>query len=83
MKSFIIARKNFLFAKSVRGAEETGILFSICQTARANGLDVKKYLNYCMENINKPSMDIDALLPWNEKITENMMLDFDKLLKNN
>ena len=81
VKPFIIARKNFLFVKSVRGADATGILFSICQTARANGLDVKKYLNYCMENINNPAMDIDSLLPWNEKITENMMLDFDTLLK--
>ena len=79
MKSFILARKNFLFVRTLRGAESTSILFSICQTARANGLDVYKYLNYCMVKINEPSTDIDSLLPWNENVQKSMMLEFDDL----
>lgn len=66
VKPFVICRKNFLFSKSVNGAEASGRLFSILQTAKANGLVPEIYLAYCLENINK--VNLEDLLPWSEKL---------------
>ena len=51
---------------TVDGADVTAKLFSIVQTARANGLKSEQYLSYCLENIRK--VPVEELLPWNEKI---------------
>lgn len=66
VKPFVIGRKNFLFCKTLEGAKYTGIAFSIVQTARANGLQVEKYLKYVIENIGKK--DIQDLLPWSDSL---------------
>lgn len=72
VKPFVIARKNFLFCKSINGAEATSKLFSIIQTARANGLIVEKYLSYCLSHINKEPLD--NLLPWSTKLPDEIYL---------
>lgn len=49
MRSFMVARRNFMFCKTSDGATVTGKLFSIVQTAKANGLRVEQYLKYVIE----------------------------------
>lgn len=66
VKPFVISRKNFLFCKTVDGATTTAKLFSIVQTARANGLKSEKYLAYLLTNINKKP--IEDLLPWTNSL---------------
>ena len=61
-----------MFCKSTRGASATGILFSIVQTARANGLNVEGYLNYIIENISDKSAD--ELLPWSNSIPKSLKI---------
>lgn len=46
VKPFVIARKNFMFCKTIDGAMTVGKVFSIVQTARANGLNVEEYIKY-------------------------------------
>ena len=70
LKPFVICRKNFLFSKSVNGAEASGRLFSILQTAKANGLVPEMYLAYCLENMNKVA--VEDLLPWSEKLPDSL-----------
>jgi len=72
VKPFVIARKNFLFSKTENGAQASGLLFSIIQTAKANALCVDRYLTYVLENINK--IDIEALLPWSEKLPKDLKI---------
>lgn len=72
VKPFANGRKNFLFASTTKGAETTGILFSITQTAKANGLRPQEYLAYVLENINKK--DVDDLLPWSENIPNHLRI---------
>ncbi len=72
VKPFAVARKSFLFSKSAKGAKATGILFSIVQTAKANGLNVEEYLNYIFNNIN--TKKVDELLPWHESIPQNLKI---------
>lgn len=72
VKPFVIARKSFLFCKTADGANVTAKLFSIVQTARANGLKSEQYLSYCLQNIrNKP---VEELLPWSPSIPAEILI---------
>lgn len=69
IKSYVMSRKNFLFAKSVAGAEASAVVMSVIQTAKENGLELRPYLTYLFENMYKDSqLNIDKYLPWNEEI---------------
>lgn len=46
IKPFVISRKNFLFANTPSGATSSAVIFSLIETAKANGLDPYKYLTY-------------------------------------
>lgn len=70
VRPFAVARNSFLFCKTNNGATATGRLFSIVQTAKANGLSVEKYLNYIFDNISTKSAD--ELLPWSESIPKDI-----------
>lgn len=68
-KTIAIARKNFLFADTVAGAEASGRIFSLIETARANGHHPQRYLSVLFTELpNVTDVDqIEALLPWNLK----------------
>lgn len=72
VKPFVIARKNFLFCKTADGATISGKIFSIVQTAKANGLKSEQYLAYVINNINKK--DINDLLPWSQKLPRELSI---------
>jgi transposase len=69
IKPFVIARKNFLFCNTPRGAKASAVIFSVIETAKENGLNPYAYLNYLFEKLpNLESRDdetLDQLLPWN------------------
>jgi len=74
-KTIAIARKNFIFADTQAGAESSGRVFSIIETARANNHNPQKYLSVLLAELpNVKTVDeVDALLPWAitpETITE-------------
>lgn len=69
IKPFVIGRKNFLFADTVRGAKASAIVYSIVETAKENGLNPMNYLTYLFENMPnwdfKNNLDLfEFLLPW-------------------
>lgn len=72
VKPFVIARKKFMFCKTSDGADVTSKLFSIIQTARANGLKTELYIKYVIDNIGRK--DINTLLPWSENIKKKFMI---------
>ena len=58
-----------MFFESVNGAKSSAIIYSIVETAKANGLHVYKYLEFVLEELSKrkkaDTLDhIDDLLPW-------------------
>jgi hypothetical protein len=65
IKSLVIGRKNWLFADTKKGADASAMLYSIIESAKANGLILYDYLVKCMEELAQPEPDIDSLLPWN------------------
>ena len=67
VKPFVIGRKNWLFSQTANGANASATLYSIIETAKANGLIPFDYLVQCLEELSHPEPDIDSLLPWNIK----------------
>ena len=67
IKPFVIGRKNWLFSQTANGANASAALYSIIETAKANGLVPFEYLMTCLEALCQPEPDIDSLLPWNIK----------------
>ena len=66
IKPFVIGRKNWLFSNTANGAKASATLYSMIQTAKANGLVPYDYLNYLLSEIPtlQPEQSIDHLLPW-------------------
>lgn len=72
IKPFVIDRKNFLFANTVRGAEGSAIMFSIIQTAIENGLNPFAYLTWLFHTLPNSSVDsIELLLPGSSHIPDS------------
>ena len=69
IKSFVIDRKNFLFANTPKGASGSAVMFSLIQTAIENGLDPYKYLTWLLRQAKDADLTdswvVQNLLPWN------------------
>ena len=75
VKPFVIARKNFLFSDTSRGADASALCFSMIETAKMNGLDVYGYLIHLLSELpklgEKPETEqLQKLLPWSDAIPE-------------
>lgn len=66
IRPFAVGRKNWLFSGSPRGAKASATLYSLIETAKANGLDPFKYLSRVFECLPHVAgeEDLQALLPW-------------------
>jgi hypothetical protein len=65
IKPFVIGRKNWLFSNTAKGAKASAILYSLIETAKANGLTPFDYLHHLLEELPKNPEHIDQFLPWN------------------
>lgn len=69
IRPFAIGRKNWLFAKSQSGAKASANLYSLIETAKANGVEPYAYLRQVFTRL--PNMttkdDLGELMPWNCK----------------
>lgn len=68
IKPFVIGRKNWLFANTANGAKASAILYSMIETAKANGLMPFDCLMYCLDQLSLKPESLDHLLPWNAKL---------------
>lgn len=48
VKPFVISRKNFLFANTPKGARASAAIFSLIETAKANGISPYDYLTWAL-----------------------------------
>ena len=58
IRPFVVGRKNWLFANSVKGAEASAVVYSLAATAVANGLNVEEYFTELCR--------MKQILPWKE-----------------
>ena len=73
LKNFATGRRNWLFAKSIRGAQASATVYSMTETAMLNGLKPYNYLTYVMEKMKDfgPFPEKEAmleLLPWSASL---------------
>ena len=67
IRPFAVGRKNWMFADTVEGAIASAILYSIIETAKANGLEPYWYLRFLLEKAPglKSKEDFRNLIPQN------------------
>lgn len=70
IKPFVIGRKNWLFADTTKGAQASANLYSLIETAKANGLEPYHYLRYLFTALPQAQNieQIEALLPYNVSV---------------
>ena len=61
-------RKAWLFSQTAKGANASATLYSIIETAKANGLIPYDYLMHVMNKIMHGETAPDKLAPWNVKL---------------
>ena len=71
IKPFATARRNWLFSYSISGAEAAAVLFTLVETAKANGAHPYYYLKYLLEtlsnlNVTKDKSFLEVCMPWSE-----------------
>lgn len=76
IRSFSVGRVNWLFADTPLGAEVNSMMYTIVETAKANGANPYLYIKYILEKIPalvdekyevKDKTALDAMLPWSKE----------------
>ena len=67
IRPFVIGRKNWLFSDTPKGATASAQIYSLIETAKANGQEPYAWLRHILERLPAASRveDYEALLPWN------------------
>ena len=65
IRPFVVGRKNWLFSGSPRGAHASATIYSLIETAKANGIEPYRYLRYVFTRLPlaKSKDDYRALTP--------------------
>ena len=74
LRTFTIGRKNWMTINTVRGAEASAIIYSVTETARANGLNVYYYMKHLLTKLTQAvradgsidEKDLEPLMPWSK-----------------
>ena len=71
IRPFVVGRRNWLFSDTVSGATASANLYSLLETAKANGVDTYPYLVALFKALPyaKTADDYEALLPWRLALT--------------
>lgn len=76
IRTFCIGKKNWQIIDSKRGAEASAMLYSIAETAKANGLKPYEYFQYVLDQMllhldDRLESYIQDLVPWSDKLPES------------
>ena len=71
IRPLVVGRKNWLFCDTPEGAEASAIAYSLIETAKANNLNVERYLLHILTLLPDrfaadPHADVSDLLPWQD-----------------
>ncbi len=75
IRPFVIGRKNWLFSGSPQGAHASAGIYTLVETAKANGLSPMKYIKYILSDMPGSAFlefpeYLDDYLPWNPYVKE-------------
>jgi transposase len=69
VRPYAIGRKNWLFCNVPAGADASAAVYSLIETAKANGLDPFKYLEFLFERLPQGASPQESL-PWNHAVKQ-------------
>jgi hypothetical protein len=74
IRPFVTGRKNWLFADTPKGASASAVIYSLVETAKANGHEPYAYLRHVLTALPKARSveDVEQLLPWHLNAAELM-----------
>lgn len=72
IRPFVVGRKAWLFSDTPAGAHASAVIYSLVQTAKANGLEPYTWLRRVLRDLPaaKTVDAVEALLPWNLRIAD-------------
>ena len=75
IRKFCVGKHSWHIISTKKGAQSSAVLYSIAETARANGLKPFEYCQYLLEQIlehdeDPPEEYLDDLMPWSDNIPE-------------
>ena len=71
IKKFCVGKHSWHVTATPDGATASAIMYSIVETAKANGLKPYEYVKYVLEEL-LTGTDADKLVPWAEDLPENI-----------
>ena len=79
IRPFTVGRKDWLFCDSVKGAEASAVVYSLVETAKANGLDPYDYLLLVLAMLpylgkNPSHEEREKLMPWHSKVMNRELI---------
>ena len=66
-----MGRRNWLFCATPEGANASAVAYTMVEMAKANNLNIYKYLTYILDHRPSKEMSDDQLAllaPWNEEV---------------
>ena len=87
IRPFTLGRKNWLFCDTPKGADASAVVYSLVESAKANGIEPFAYLQHVLVQLpyfgKSPSHeDLEALMPWAPDIQqEHRIPDSDAYMK--
>lgn len=74
IRPFVVGRKGWLFSDTPQGAQASAIIYSLMETAKANGLNLEDYIQHLLivlpERFAVADAQIDDLLPWSQQMRD-------------
>jgi transposase len=73
IRPFVVGRRAWLFSDTPAGANASAVIYSLVETAKANGLEPYAWLRRVLRDLPaaKTVEDVEALLPWNLKSAQD------------
>lgn len=79
VKSYVMGRKNFLFHDTVKGARASAVVYTLVETSKANGLNIRLYLETVITRMldykNEPESILEELMSWSEAMQQSCSLN--------
>jgi len=79
IRPFTLGRKNWLFCDTPKGAEASAIVYSLVESAKANGIEPFAYLQHVLVQLpyfgkNHSNEELESLMPWAPYIQERFKM---------
>lgn len=72
-----MGRKGWLFSDTPRGAIASAVVYSLMETAKANGLNVNEYILYLLTTLPEKfetGFVVDDYLPWADEMQKQFKM---------